>query len=88
MEENHIKKRSDAIRECIRCCVDKRDLNASINDLTIKINRLVHNQFLIKKLLEQNFVNSVFGKNKDINADECLKDFYEEYRTYKDNFLG
>lgn len=88
MEENHIKKRSDAIRECIRYCVDKNDLKDIINDINTKTNKLIRNQFLIKKLLEQDFVNGVYGKNKDVESDECLKDFYERYHSYKDNFLG
>lgn len=88
MEENHITNKTEAIRECIRKSVSNQDLNNFIFDMNNKMNRLVRNQFLTKKLLEQFFVNMGFKKNIDVESSESLNDFNEQNDKYKNKFLG
>lgn len=87
MEENNFKNKSVAIRECIKRSVAINDTDTMLFDLNNKINRLIHNQYLTKKLLEQLFTNLKFSKNSDIKSNEVLKEFYESFDKYRDNFL-
>ena len=73
MEENNIDNRSEAIRQCIRKSVNQMDLNNFMFDINNKMNRLIHNQFLTRKLLEQFFVNMKFNSNTDVESSERLE---------------
>ncbi len=88
MKENNLSNKSEAIREIIRKSVSENDLNNFIYDINMKVNRLIHNQFLTKKLVEQFFVNMGFKKNLDTESNECLKKFFEKYNSYGNKFLG
>lgn len=88
MKENKCKNKSSAIRECINIASCKQELNTSIYDIITKLNKIIHNENILKKLLEQFFANNGFVENYDIKKDQCLKDFYENNNTYKNNFLG
>ena len=88
MKENNIKNSTEAIRECIKRSVNKNDNDIVLFDINLKINRLIHNQYLIKKLLEQLFTNMRFSKNFEIESNNNLKDFYSQFDKYKNNFLG
>ena len=88
MEENNIDNRSEAIRQCIRKSVNQMDLNNFMFDINNKMNRLIHNQFLTKKLLEQFFVNMRFSINTDPNSCETLEEFNDRFDKYKNNFLN
>lgn len=87
MEDNDFKNKSVAVRECIKRSVASHDTDTMLFDLNNKINRLIHNQYLIKKLLEQLFTNLKFSKNSDIKSNEVLEEFYESFDKYRDNFL-
>ena len=88
MEENNITNKTEAIRECIRKSVANQDINNFIFDMNIKMNRLVRNQFLTRKLLEQFFVNMGFKKNMEVEASESLNEFNDQFNNYKNKFLG
>lgn len=88
MKENQCKNKSSAIRECINIASSKIELKSLVYDITIKLNTVIHNENIIRKLLEQLFTNTGFVENYDIKKDTCLKDFYEKNNTYKNNFLG
>lgn len=87
MKENNIKTKSKAIKQCIRIASDKTEINAIIYDLLIKTNKLIHYNFILKKLVEQFFVNTGFAKNIDIETDDCLKEFYELNNIYKNKII-
>lgn len=88
MKENNIKNKSEAIRECLKRSVQQQELNDFMFDINMKINRLVHNQFLTRKLLEQLFVNMGFKKNLDSVSSSVLKEFNDRYNSYGNRFLG
>lgn len=88
MKDNNIKNKSLAIRECIKIATEKDDLKSFMFEQNNKSNRMLHNIFVIKKLLEQHFVNTGFAQNIELEKDECLKKFYDKYNSYKNNFLG
>mgnify|MGYP002621110769 FL=1 len=50
MEENNIKNKSEAIRQCIKKSATQMELNNFMFDINNKMNRLIHNQFLTKKI--------------------------------------
>ena len=86
MKENNIKNKTEALRECIRRSVNKQDFESLFFDLNVKINKLIHNQFLIKKILEQFFVNMKFSKNSDVNNSETLNEINNKFDKYKNDF--
>lgn len=88
MKSNNIKNVSSAIRESLNRIYRITDNDEFIFEINTKLNRLVHNQFITKKLLEQFFVNEGFKDNLDLKSDSCLSDFYEKNNSYKNNFLG
>lgn len=88
MKENNILNKSEAVRECIKRSVAAQDIHTLLFDLNNKINRLVHNQYLTKKLLEQLFTNLKFSKNSDIKSNEVLEEFYDNFNNYGNKFLG
>jgi len=88
MEENDIENKSEAIRQCIRKSTSQNDLNNFIFDINNKMNRLIHNQFLTKKLLEQFFVNMRFNSNTDVNSSITLDEFNEQFNKYSNKFLN
>lgn len=88
MKDNNIKNKSLAIRECIKVATKKEDINDFLFEQNNKMNRIIHNVYLIKKLLEQFFVNTGFAKNIDLESDDCLNEFYEKNNSFKNNFLG
>lgn len=83
MKENKIKNKTSAIRECIRKSVQEQNLQDFIFDINNKINRLNRNQFLVKKLLEQIYVNLNFKQNLDVNSNVGLNEFNEKFDSYK-----
>lgn len=87
MEDNGFKNKSIAVRECIKRSVAIHDTDTMLFDLNNKINRLIHNQYLTKKLLEQLFTNLKFSKNSDIKSNKVLEEFYENFDKYRDDFL-
>lgn len=86
MRENNIDNKTEALRECIKKSVAKQDIDSLLFDLNNKMNRLIHNQYLTKKLLEQLFVNMKFAKNSDINLSESLEDFNDNFNKYGNKF--
>ena len=88
MEENNIENRSEAIRQCIRKSVNQMDLNNFMFDINNKMNRLIHNQFLTRKLLEQFFVNMKFNSNTDVESSESLEEFNDRFNKYGNKFLN
>ena len=88
MKDKKIKNKSQAIRECIKIAVAHQDINSFIFDINNKINRLVYNVTMTRKLLEQLFVNFGLKKNLDVKHNECLNEFKEINNKYRDNFLG
>ncbi len=88
MKKNNIKNKSQAIRVCIRNTIENHEMNNSINDINIKLNRLIHNQFMTKKLLEQLYVNMGFKNNFETDDSKILQEFYEKNNNYRNNFLG
>lgn len=88
MEENNIDNRSEAIRQCIRKSVNQMDLNNFMFDINNKMNRLIHNQFLTRKLLEQFFVNMKFNSNTDVESSESLDEFNDRFNKYGNKFLN
>jgi len=88
MEENNIDNRSEAIRQCIRKSVNQMDLNNFMFDINNKMNRLIHNQFLTRKLLEQFFVNMKFNSNTDVESSESLEEFNDRFNKYGNKFLN
>ena len=88
MEENNIDNRSEAIRQCIRKSVNQMDLNNFMFDINNKINRLIHNQFLTRKLLEQFFVNMKFNSNTDVESSVSLEEFNDRFNKYGNKFLN
>ena len=88
MQENNIDNKSEAIRECIRKSVNQMDLNNFMFDINNKMNRLIHNQFLTRKLLEQFFVNMKFSVNTDIDSSESLEEFNDRFNKYSNKFLN
>lgn len=88
MINNKIKSKSEAIRKCIRENAQDQHINDLFFDLNNKINRVLHNQYLTKKLLEQLYVNMGFKNNLDTKNNEGLKDFNEKFNSYIEKFLG
>lgn len=88
MSENNITNKTEAIRQCIRKSVGQQDLNNFMFDINNKMNKLVHNQFLTKKLLEQFFANMGFKKNIDVESSDILEEFNDRFNKYGNNFLG
>lgn len=88
MKENNISNKTEALRECVKRSVAKQDTDTLLFDLNNKINRLIHNQYLTKKLLEQLFTNLKFSKNSDIKSNEVLEEFYDNFNNYGNKFLG
>ena len=88
MKENSINNKTEALRECIKRGVARQDIDSLIFDLNNKINRLIHNQYLTRKLLEQLFVNMKFTKNSDTNLSESLEEFNNKFNKYGNKFLG
>lgn len=88
IEENNIDNRSEAIRQCIRKSVNQMDLNNFMFDINNKMNRLIHNQFLTRKLLEQFFVNMKFNSNTDVESSESLEEFNDRFNKYGNKFLN
>ena len=88
MEENNIENRSEAIRQCIRRSASQIELNNFMFDLNNKMNRLIHNQFMTRKLLEQFFANMKFNSNADVNSSESLEEFNDKFDKYVNNFLN
>ena len=86
MKNNKIKNQSEAIRKCIEIAANESNFDDSIFDINSKLNKLIHNQFLTRKLLEKFFVNFC-DKNYDVKKSECLKEVYERYNKYSDYFL-
>ena len=87
MANKKIKSKSEAIRKCIRKTVKEQNINDLIFDLNNKMNRILHNQYLTKKLLEQLYVNMGFKKNLDTKNNVGLKDFNEKFNSYIEKFL-
>lgn len=89
MTINKIKSFSEAIRECIYRTTDRSRLDVIADEIDNKLNRLLHNQYLIKKIQDQFFANFGFGNNEDVEEDEILKEAYRKYDKYKslNNFL-
>lgn len=52
MKDKKIKNKSQAIRECIKIAAAHQDINSFIFDINNKINRLVYNVTMTRKLLE------------------------------------
>ncbi len=88
MKENSINNKTEALRECIKRSVVRQDIDSLIFDLNNKMNRLIHNQYLTRKLLEQLFVNMKFTKNSDVNLSESLEEFNNQFNKYGNKFLG
>ena len=88
MEKNNLKNRTEALRECLRKAVASQEIENFIFDINNKLNRLVYNQTMTKKLLEQFFVNMGFQKNIDVKESEILEEFKEKNNKYGNNFLG
>jgi len=88
MKENGIDNKTEALRECIKRGVARQDIDSLIFDLNNKMNRLIHNQYLTKKLLEQLFVNMKFAKNSDVDLSESLEEFNNKFNKYGNKFLG
>ncbi len=88
MKENGIDNKTEALRECIKRGVARQDIDSLIFDLNNKMNRLIHNQYLTKKLLEQLFVNMKFAKNSDVELSESLEEFNNKFNKYGNKFLG
>ena len=88
MFKNNIDNRSEAIRQCIRKSVNQMDLNNFMFDINNKMNRLIHNQFLTRKLLEQFFVNMKFNSNTDVESSESLEEFNDRFNKYGNKFLN
>lgn len=88
MKRNNYKSKSEAIRECIDVAYNNDNIKVYLGEENRKINRISHNVFLIKKLLEQFFANNGFRENINVKDDKCLNDFFEEYSSYNNDFLG
>lgn len=88
MKQNKIKSKSFAISECIKKACSNESIDDFVFEINSKLNRLVHNQFLTKKLVEQLFANYHFRENLEIENDEKLNDFYRKVNSYKNKFLG
>ncbi len=88
MKENGISNKTEALRECIKRSVVRQDIDSLIFDLNNKMNRIIHNQYLTKKLLEQFFVNMKFTKNSAVDLSECLEEFNSKFNKYGNKFLG
>ena len=87
IKENNIKNKSVAISECINKTCNKTDLTDLFFDIDSKLNRLVHNVFLIRKLQEQFFANTRFRLNFNTKEDKCLNEFLDSNDRYHNNFL-
>ena len=88
MKENNISNKTEALRECIKRSVSRQDFDSLFFDLNNKMNRLIHSQYLTRKLLEQFFVNMKFTKNSDVNLSDNLMEFNDKFNKYENNFLG
>ncbi len=81
MKENKIKKRSVAIKDCIKKVMFNYEKEESNFEISEKLNRILYRQNLNKKLLEQIFANMGFPINEDPDKDELLKNFYEKHNN-------
>lgn len=88
MNDNNIKNKSAAIRQCIKIAIENKNLEDFLFEQDKKMNRLLHNVFMTKKLVEQFFVNTGFAENINLSSDFCLKEFYKINDSYKKDFLG
>lgn len=87
MKGNGYKNKSVAIRECIRRCAGESDYSDVVFEVNSKLNRLIHNVYLVKKLLEQMFVNFQFDENLDLKKDECFNEFMKKNNKYTNAFF-
>lgn len=86
MKGNSYKNKSVAIRECIRRCAGESDYIDVVFEVNSKLNRLIHNVYLVKNLLEQMFVNFQFDENLDLKNDECFNEFMKKNNKYTNAF--
>lgn len=83
IKKNKIKNKSVAISECINKTCNNTNLSDLFFDMDSKLNRLVHNVFLIRKLQEQFFTNMEFYDNNDPKIDKCLNEFLDKTNRYR-----
>ena len=87
MKENGISNKTEALRECIKRSVVRQDIDSLIFDLNNKMNRIIHNQYLTKKLLEQFYANMEFPVDQDVKTEAGLKRFYENNNFYLNKIM-
>lgn len=88
MNENNINNKSKAFRKALEIANKEQDNNSFLKNVDDKLNRIIYNEIIIKKLLEQFFANTGFSINLNPKNDKTLQDFYEKNYSRKNNFLG
>ncbi len=88
MKKFKLKNRSEVIRKCIDLAMYQESSLDLINDLDLKLNRLLYRETLTKKLLAQLFVNMEFPKNFPLDNDKSYQEFLIENDKYRDNFIN
>ncbi len=88
MNENNINNKSKAFRKALEIANKEQDNNSFLKNVDDKLNRIIYNETIIKKLLEQFFANTGFSINSNPKNDKTLQDFYEKNYSRKNNFLG
>lgn|SRR5574344_1737314 len=86
MKENKIKLRSVGIKNCIVDATNKENINIFLLELDKKFNKILYRQNMLKKLLEQLFVNMGFPVNEIVENDLVLKDFYDKNNKFIGRF--
>jgi len=81
MEDNNIKLRSKAIKNCILVATNKATDKSYIYGIDKKLNTILYRLNLNKKILEQIFSNMEFAQNVSCFDDPLLKQIYEEYNS-------
>ena len=88
MNENNINNKSKAFRKALEIANKEQDNNSFLKNVDDKLNRIIYNEIIIEKLLEQFFATTGFSINSNPRNDKTLQDFYEKNYSRKNNFLG
>ena len=87
VQKNKYKNRSQAVRKCIKVYKEKSYFEELFYEINSKLNKLNHNQFLMKNLQEQFFVNMQFDENLNKKEDKCFCEYMARNNPYSNGIM-
>ena len=87
VQKNKYKNRSQAVRKCIKVYEEKSYFEELFYEINSKLNKLNHNQFLMKNLQEQFFVNMQFDENLNKKEDKCFCEYMARNNPYSNGIM-